>query len=217
MPSTQFTSVTPYPPSRSTTAPRTATDPTTRGRTRTTRPTTTATSVAAQDIICAITESRGISPTVGLAFVNLSTSEAALCQICDSQTYARTVHKLAVFDPTEILFTKTAKDPRSKLYSIVEENLPHLRIVTLDRRYWAEKTGHEYVEQLAFSEDLESIKVSLEGNYFVACCLAAVRLAKGFACYPALIRTRPSLMLNLCFPSHLLPIPFVSNMNLLRD
>lgn len=143
-------------------------------RPRTARPGTTATSVVSQDIICAISESRGISPTVGLAFVNLSTSEAVLCQINDSQTYARTVHKLAVFDPTELLFARTAKEPRSKLYSIVEENLPQLRITAIDRRYWAEKTGHEYVDQLALKDDMESIKVSLEWGYFAACCLAAV-------------------------------------------
>ncbi|WEW61371.1 MutS protein msh4 [Emydomyces testavorans] len=171
---------------------------TTSGRPRTGRPTTTATSVTIQDIICAISESRGICPTVGLAFVNLSTSEAVLCQICDSQTYARTIQKLAVLDPTEILFMRTAKEPRSKLYSIVEENLPQLTITATDRRYWAEKTGHEYVEQLAFKDDLESIKISLEGNYFAACCLAAaltyieLELSKTFASHSLRIKYEPS-------------------------
>ncbi|KAI1911266.1 MutS protein msh4 [Ophidiomyces ophidiicola] len=171
---------------------------TTTGRPRTGRPTTTATSVAVQDIICAISESRGICPTVGLAFVNLSTSEAVLCQICDSQTYARTIQKLAVLDPSEILFMKTAQDPKSKLYAIVEENLPHLTITTIDRRYWAEKTGHECVEQLAFKEDLESIKISLEGNFFATCCLAAalsyieLEFSKTFACHSLRIKYEPS-------------------------
>lgn len=71
---------------------------------------------------------------------------------------------------------KTAREPRSKLYSIVEENLPQLTVTSVDRRLWAESAGHEYVEQLAFREDLESIKISLEGNYFATCCLAAVCL-----------------------------------------
>lgn len=139
------------------------------------RPKTGATTVVGdQDIICSITEARGIAPTIGLAFVNLSTSEAVLCQICDSQTYARTVHKLAVFDPTEILFSSTSANPKTKLFSIIEENLPHLRRTLIDRKYWAENTGHEYVQQLAFQDDVESIKVSLGGNYFAACCFAAV-------------------------------------------
>jgi DNA mismatch repair protein MSH4 len=46
----------------------------------------------------------------------------------------------------------------------------------LDRRYWAEKTGHEYVERLAFVEDADSIKITLGGNYYAACCFAAVCL-----------------------------------------
>lgn len=175
MPSTTISTRTSYPSNAlSTTASRRSFGRRPSGRSGATRATTVATSVAGQDIICAISESRGISPAVGLAFVNLSTSEAVLCQICDSQTYAATVHKLAVFDPTELLFMNTAKQPQSKLYSIVEENLPDLRITTVDRRYWSEKAGHEYVQQLAFQDEIESVNVFLGGNYFAACCLAAV-------------------------------------------
>jgi DNA mismatch repair protein MSH4 len=126
--------------------------------------------------VCAVSESRGISPTVGLAFVNIDTGEAVLCQICDSQTYVRTIHKLRVYGPSEILIVTTAASPRSKLFSIIEENLPALdsKITLLDRRYWAETSGLEYIQQLAFKEDVEAIKVSVGGNYFAVCCTAAV-------------------------------------------
>ncbi|GIC94309.1 MutS family protein MSH4 [Aspergillus udagawae] len=140
-------------------------------RPRTARPATTATSIASQDIICAISESRGISSTVGLAFVNLSTAETVLCQICDSQTYAKTVTKIAVFEPTEILFMSSAKG--SKLFYIIQENIPDTTYTFLDRRYWSE-VGHEYVDRLAFPQDVETIKITLGGNYFASCCLAAV-------------------------------------------
>ncbi|KAK2754230.1 MutS protein msh4 [Arachnomyces sp. PD_36] len=186
--------------------------------TRTTRATTVATSVAGQDIICAISESRGISPTVGLAFVNLSTSEAVLCQICDSQTYAATIHKLAVFDPTEILFMNTAKEPESKLYSIVEENLPELRITTIDRRYWSEKAGHEYVRQLAFQDEIESINVFLGGNYFAACCLAAalkyveLELSKSFAFHSLRIKYEPSEGSMLIDLSTIISLELIQNL-----
>lgn len=142
------------------------------GPPRTNRPTTTATSIASQDIVCAISESRGISSTVGLAFVNLSTAEAVLCQICDSQTYVKTITKIGVFEPTEILFMSTAKD--SKLFYIVQENVSETTFTSLDRKYWSERTGHEYVDRFAFPEDAESIKITLGGNYFAACCFAAV-------------------------------------------
>jgi len=148
------------------------------------RPKTAATSTSygyfANDILCAISESRGISPSVGLAFVNLSTCEAVLCQFTDTQTFARTCHKLKVYGPTEIIFASTAAD--SKLLSIVRENLEveknSVLMTEIDRRYWSETLGHDYIRQLALPNDLEALKLSLAGNYFAVCCFAAVCSSK---------------------------------------
>ncbi|KAL2045347.1 hypothetical protein ABVK25_012187 [Lepraria finkii] len=142
-----------------------------------TRPRTATSTIGGgdQQIICAINESRGLSPIVGLAFINLSTTEAVLCQISDSQTYVQTVHKLTIFEPTEILLAKTVAQPPTKLYSIINEEFrDYIRISTVDRKYWAENTGIEYIQRLAFKQDVEAIKVSLEGNYYAICCFAAV-------------------------------------------
>lgn len=144
------------------------------GRPTTVRPTTTATSVATQEVICAISESRGVSPAVGLAFVNLTTSEAVLCQLCDSQSYVKTITKLGVFDPSELLFMRTTREQRSELYYVIQDNLPDITITSLDRRYWSDRASHDYVDRLAFTDEIESIKVLLDGHYFAACCLAAV-------------------------------------------
>ena len=131
----------------------------------------------AQKIVCAISEGRGVSPTVGLAFINVSTGEAVLSQICDNQFYAKTLNKLQVFEPTEILIVSTAgpPNPRSKMYSVVEENILGARIISLDRKYWSEAAGLECIQQLAFREDVEALKVAIGGNYFATCCFAAVR------------------------------------------
>ncbi len=151
---------------------------TSRSYTGRSRPRTAATSTGYGDneIICAITESRGISPTVGLTFVNVTTAEAVLCQFADTQTYARTCHKIKVFNPTEIIYMSTAAE--SKLLSIINENLGvdefDILMTSIDRRYWSETTGFEYVQHLAFPDDLESLKVSVGGNYFATCCFAAV-------------------------------------------
>jgi len=147
------------------------------GRPRSSRPrtaTSTILGVNDQQIIAAVSESRGISPVVGVAFVNLTTSEAVLCQISDSQTFVRTLHKLAVYQPTEILFMSTAAQPKSKLFSFVETNRPDLPIVVVDRKYWSETAGIEYIQQLAFKEEIEAIKVSVGGNFYATCCFAAV-------------------------------------------
>jgi DNA mismatch repair protein MSH4 len=131
-----------------------------------------------QQIICAISEGRGISPTVGLAFVNISTGEAVLSQICDNQFYARTLNKLQVFEPTEILVVSTTgpPNPKSKMFQVMEENIIGARIITVDRKHWSETVGLEYIQELAFAEDVEAIKVAIGGNYFATCCFAAVGL-----------------------------------------
>lgn len=123
-----------------------------------------------------MSESRGVSPTVGLAFVNVSTGEAVLSQICDNQFYVRTILKLQVFEPTEILLVNTSGPPnmKSKMYSLIEENVIGSRIVCADRRYWSESAGMDYIQSLAFPEDVEAIKVVIGGNFYATCCLAAV-------------------------------------------
>jgi DNA mismatch repair protein MSH4 len=134
------------------------------------------TRIDSQRIICAVTESRGISPTVGLAFVNLDTGEAVMSQINDNQTYVRTIHKLMVYAPSDVLITATAAGPPSTLYNLISEHEENIgcKLGLLDRRYFAESTGLEYIHRLAFSGDVEAIKVSIGGNYFAVCCFAAV-------------------------------------------
>lgn len=144
------------------------------------RPRTGATSTGYSDneIICAITESRGVSPAIGLSFVNLTTTEAVLCQFADTQTYARTCHKIKVLKPSEIIYMNTAEE--SKLLSIIRENLDIERddivLTKIDRRYWSDGVGFEYVQHLAIPDDLESLKLIIGGNYFATCCFGAVCL-----------------------------------------
>lgn len=129
-----------------------------------------------QQIICAVNEGRGVSPTVGLAFINISTGEAVLSQISDNQFYVKTCHKLEVFEPSEILIVSTAGPPnqKSKMYSIIEENILGSKIVTVPRQYWSETAGLDYIQSLAFKEDVEAIKVAIGGNYYATCCFSAV-------------------------------------------
>jgi DNA mismatch repair protein MSH4 len=82
-----------------------------------------------------------------------------------------------VHGPSEILIVSTAASPKSKLFSIVEENLEVIesKLTLLDRRYWSEVAGFQYIQDLAFAEDVETIKISVAGNYYAVCCIAAVR------------------------------------------
>jgi DNA mismatch repair protein MSH4 len=60
------------------------------------------------------------------------------------------------------------------MFHIFEENILGAKLVTVDRKYWSETAGLEYIQQLAFVEDVEAIKVAIGGNYFATCCFAAV-------------------------------------------
>ncbi|CAJ2501252.1 Uu.00g041050.m01.CDS01 [Anthostomella pinea] len=127
------------------------------------------------EIVCAVSEARGVSPAVGLAFVNITTNEAILSQICDSQFYVKTIHKIQLYEPSTILMVTTAFPPnqQSNLLSIFEEELPGTPIEPLDRKYWSEHAGLESIQTLAFREDLEAIKVAIGGNFYATCAFAA--------------------------------------------
>jgi DNA mismatch repair protein MSH4 len=167
-----------------------------------------------QEIICAISESRGVSPVLGLSFVNLDTGEAVLSQINDSQTYVRTIHKLTVFNPTTILIVSSASDPKSKLFSIIEDSLEDLDsdIRLLDRRYWAETVGLDYIQQLAFAEDVEALKTAVSGNYYAVCCFAAVStvslLCRRHSTYKLQVLKYVELALSKTFPIRSLRIKY---------
>ncbi|KAL5690981.1 hypothetical protein EMGR_007416 [Emarellia grisea] len=87
----------------------------------------------------------------------------------------------------------------SKLFYIIQENIPDTAYTFLDRRYWSEKAGHEHVDRLAFPQDVETIKITLGGNYFASCCLAAkvlkyieLELNRVFTSHSLRIRFEPS-------------------------
>ncbi|KAI1128429.1 muts domain V [Nemania abortiva] len=127
-------------------------------------------------VICAVTEARGVSPSVGLSFVNITTNEAVLSQICDTQFYVRTIHKIQMYEPSTILMVNTAlpPNPKSNLLSIIEAELPGITTIEpLDRKYWSEYVGLDFIQTLAFQDDLEAIKVAIGGNFYATCSFAA--------------------------------------------
>ncbi|EPS44503.1 hypothetical protein H072_1502 [Dactylellina haptotyla CBS 200.50] len=130
---------------------------------------------SSQQVICAITESRGVIAQVGLAFMNISTAECILSEICDSQTYVRTLHKLAVLDPLEILIPENLIQNRSsKLPGIIEENLPGARVASLPRKYYNERVGSDFISRLSFKSETEAVQIALSGKDLAISAAAAV-------------------------------------------
>jgi DNA mismatch repair protein MSH4 len=131
-----------------------------------------------QTIICAVGEARGVSPSVGLALVNITLGEAVLSQICDNQSYVKTVHKIQIASPSRIVFMSTACPPNkeSVLYTLLDELIPEADLEVLERSAWSEADGVQYIENLGFKSDIDPMKVALQGKYYCIGSFAAVRM-----------------------------------------
>ncbi|RYO83947.1 hypothetical protein DL766_000988 [Monosporascus sp. MC13-8B] len=80
-----------------------------------------------------------------------------------------------MYEPSAILIVRTAfpPNPKSNLLAIIEEELAGTPIEPLDRKYWSENSGLEFIQTLAFREDLKAITVAIQGNFYATCSFAA--------------------------------------------
>lgn len=130
----------------------------------------------AHTIVCAVCEARGVSPSVGVAFVNTSLGEAVLSQICDNQSYVKTLHKIRINWPSRIvcLAQATQGTKSSNLMPLLRTMFADTPIDETDRSFWSEDKGLEYINKLAFETDVQPIHVAIQGKYYATCALAAV-------------------------------------------
>ncbi|KAF9765341.1 hypothetical protein IL306_002429 [Fusarium sp. DS 682] len=130
----------------------------------------------AQTIVCAVSEARGVSPAVGVALVNISIGEVIISQICDNQSYVKTIHKIQLSAPSRILFMSTACPPNnpSTLFSLVQDLIPEAQIDAMERSAYSETEGLEYIHNLAFRDDIKPLKVATQGKFYAISSLAAV-------------------------------------------
>ncbi|KAG0380109.1 MutS protein msh4 [Mortierella sp. AD032] len=128
-----------------------------------------------QNFVAAVVEGRGTGAEVGMCFCDLKTSEVILCQIADSQTYVRTLQKLNLYEPTEILVPTTAVDPvNSKLVNIIKETMPGSTITPTARRSFNDTTGLEYIKRYIIKEGSASLLLGIPTKYFCLAATAAV-------------------------------------------
>ncbi|KAG0269965.1 MutS protein msh4 [Actinomortierella ambigua] len=98
-------------------------------------------------------------------------SECILSQISDSQTYVKTLQKLSVYPPTEILVPRTAVEPKiSNLVKFIKDSIPNAIITPLPRRFFNEAQGLEVIQQYIIPESSATLLVGIQTKYF---CLAA--------------------------------------------
>lgn len=125
--------------------------------------------------ICAVTEGHGPNPPVGIAIVDTALGEAIMCQLSDNSYYTHTIHKIRMHEPSHILVVpSTTSVERSVLCGILTKEIDGASVMPVPRNIWSERIGLEYIEDLAFPDDIEALKVVAAGNYYAVCALAAV-------------------------------------------
>ncbi|CAM1511954.1 Fc.00g094670.m01.CDS01 [Cosmosporella sp. VM-42] len=153
-----------------------------------------------ESVVCAVSEARGVSPSVGVAFVNVSIGEVIISQICDNQSYVKTIHKIQISSPSRILFMSTACPPNrpSTLFSLVQELISEAQLDAVDRSAWSETDGLDYIHNLAFKDDVEPLKVATQGKFYAISSFAAAmkyvehHFTINFAPHSLRIRYQPS-------------------------
>ncbi|KAI8907003.1 muts-like protein 4, isoform CRA_a [Powellomyces hirtus] len=121
--------------------------------------------------LVAVIEGRGIATEVGMAAMDLRTNECHLLQFSDSQTYTKTIHKLCVLNPAELLVSFTMVEPvKSKLVSVISENLPDVDVVPISRKYFNDNLGTDYIRQYELEDDSGTVVSAVAEKVY---CLAA--------------------------------------------
>ncbi|XP_037342966.2 mutS protein homolog 4 isoform X2 [Pungitius pungitius] len=137
-----------------------------------------ATASSGASVLVAVVEGRGLARgEIGMACLNLKCPELILSQFSDTGTYAKVITKIHILVPLEILMPDTAseKGKRTKLFSLITENFPGVSFTAIQRKYFNEKKGLEYIQQLCAPEYV-TVLMEVQAKYY--CLAAAAALLK---------------------------------------
>ncbi|KAL4667919.1 hypothetical protein H8959_006608, partial [Pygathrix nigripes] len=124
-------------------------------------------------VIVAVVEGRGLARgEIGMASIDLKNPQIILSQFADNTTYAKVITKLKILSPLEIIMSNTAcaVGNSTKLFTLITENFKNVNFTTIQRKYFNETKGLEYIEQLCIAE-FSTVLMEVQSKYY---CLAAV-------------------------------------------
>uniref|UniRef100_A0A8C0KT13 MutS homolog 4 n=1 Tax=Canis lupus dingo TaxID=286419 RepID=A0A8C0KT13_CANLU len=132
-----------------------------------------AVSTHSPSVIVAVVEGRGHARgEIGMASIDLRSPQIILSQFADNTTYAKVITKLKILSPLEIIMSNTAcvVGNSTKLFTLITENFKNVNFTTIQRKYFNETKGLEYIEQLCITE-FSTVLMEVQSKYY---CLAAV-------------------------------------------
>ncbi|GMM38326.1 MutS family protein [Saccharomycopsis crataegensis] len=116
-------------------------------------------------VLCSITESQALAPIVGIAFLFLATGELIVSCIKDSQTYIRTIHKIQVYSPTEIMIPTGLA--QSNLMAILESNLSaEVKITLISKNQFTCDNPMSLIQKYTFSDDFIKLRLELVNQVY---------------------------------------------------
>ncbi|XP_061700348.1 mutS protein homolog 4 [Syngnathoides biaculeatus] len=136
------------------------------------------TTASGASVVVSLVEGRGLARgEIGMASVNLKCPELILSQFADTGTYAKVITKVHILLPMEILMPDTACDQGkgTKLFTLITENFQGVAFNAIQRKYFNEKKGLEYIQQLCAPE-FSTVLMEVQAKYY--CLAAAAALLK---------------------------------------
>ncbi|XP_033098705.1 mutS protein homolog 4-like [Anneissia japonica] len=139
------------------------------------RPSTSSATTPAHNpntVIIAIVEGRGLAQgEIGMASIDLKQPHLILSQFSDNQTYVKVMTRLGILQPLEIIMPSTACENgnMTKLFNLITEHYQETNISTVQRKYFNETKGLEYIKQLCLTE-YSTVVMEVMSKYY---CLAA--------------------------------------------
>ncbi|KAF8773833.1 MutS protein like protein [Argiope bruennichi] len=128
--------------------------------------------------IVAIVEGRGIARgEIGMACIDIKNPVLLLSQFADTQAYLRLAVQLNVLKPLEVVMPNTSLEygSKTKLICRIKELFPDMTTVTVQRKYFNETKGLQYIQELCATEyKTVEIEVSLK-YYCLAACAALLK------------------------------------------
>ncbi|XP_020824184.1 mutS protein homolog 4 isoform X6 [Phascolarctos cinereus] len=124
-------------------------------------------------VIVAVVEGRGLARgEIGIASIDSKRPQIVLSQFPDNTTYTKVITKLKILAPLEIIMSNTAcvVGNSTKLFTLITENFQNVTFTTIQRKYFNETKGLEYIEQLCAAE-FSTVLMEVQSKYY---CLAAV-------------------------------------------
>ncbi|XP_065344364.1 mutS protein homolog 4-like [Cloeon dipterum] len=126
--------------------------------------------------IVALTEGRGkCRGEVGIAAIDVYRPHLVVSQISDCQTYQKTMTKISILSPVEILLPNTFCDgsTSTKLFNCVKDQYPTITITTVQRRHFNDVLGMELIKKLCVPE-LSSVEILVQNRFYALSAAAAL-------------------------------------------